>query len=99
MGGGHFYSETKEARTMELCTVIAYYITSTTKQFKFVNSYCFVVCSYCSVVCLIVKHDVKQYQPYPWYQNPCDASIFLQARPNFREKVKNLILGQTLTFL
>ena len=22
----------------------------------------------------------------PWYQNPCDASIFLQARPNFRKK-------------
>ena len=22
----------------------------------------------------------------PWYQNPCDASIFLHARPNFREK-------------
>ena len=26
--------------------------------------------------------------PTPWYQNPCDASIFLHARPNFREKVK-----------
>ena len=57
MGGGHFYSETKEARTMKLCTVIAYYITSTTKQLKFVNSHCFIVCSYCSVVCLIAKHD------------------------------------------
>ena len=24
--------------------------------------------------------------PTPWYQNPCDASIFLHARPNFRKK-------------
>ena len=24
--------------------------------------------------------------PTSWYQNPCDASIFLHARPNFREK-------------
>ena len=28
--------------------------------------------------------------PTPWYQNPCDASIFLHARPNFR-KCKNSI--------
>ena len=48
-------SETKEARTMKLCTVIAYYITSITKQLKFLNSHCSVVCSYCSVVYLIVK--------------------------------------------
>ena len=26
----------------------------------------------------------------PWYQNPCDASIFLHARPNFRGKMKKL---------
>ena len=26
--------------------------------------------------------------PTPWYQNPCDASIFLHARPIFREKWK-----------
>ena len=26
----------------------------------------------------------------PLYQNPCDASIFLHARSNFREKMKNL---------
>ena len=24
--------------------------------------------------------------PTPWYQIPCDASIFLHARPNFRKK-------------
>ena len=48
-------SETKEARTMQLCTVSAYYITSITKQLKFLNSHCSIVCSYCSVVCLIAK--------------------------------------------
>ena len=26
----------------------------------------------------------------PWYQNLCDASAFLHARPNFRGKVKKL---------
>ena len=58
-GGDHFdpptNSEAKEARTMKLCTVIAYYITSITKQLKFLNSYCSAVCSYCSAVCLIAK--------------------------------------------
>ena len=29
----------------------------------------------------------KNISPTPWYQNPCDASIFLHARPNFREKI------------
>ena len=30
--------------------------------------------------------------PNLWYQNPCDASIFLHAKPNFRpKKLKNLI--------
>ena len=48
-------SKTKEARTIKLCTFIAYYITSITKQLKFLNSYCSIVCSYCSVVCLIAK--------------------------------------------
>ena len=28
--------------------------------------------------------------PTPWYQNLCDASIFLHARPNFRKKMKKL---------
>ena len=48
-------SETKEVRTIKLCTVIAYYITSVTNQLKFLNSHCSVVCSYCSVVFLIAK--------------------------------------------
>ena len=30
----------------------------------------------------------RAYQPLPWYQNPCDASIFLHARPIFRRNVK-----------
>ena len=38
--------------------------------------------------------------PTPWYQNPCDASIFLNARPNLREKnEKTQFSCQTLTFL
>ena len=44
-----------ETRTIKLCTVIAYYITSMTKQLKFLNSHCSIACSYCSVVCLIAK--------------------------------------------
>ena len=48
-------SETKEARTIKLCTVIAYYIASIAKQLKFLNSRCSIVCSYSSVVCLIAK--------------------------------------------
>ena len=57
-GGGHFdpptaNSETKEARTMKLFTVIAYYKTSITKQLKFLNSHCSTVYGYCSVLCLI----------------------------------------------
>ena len=28
--------------------------------------------------------------PTNWYQNPCDASIFLHARPKFRKEVKKL---------
>ena len=63
-GGGHFdpsaNSETKEARTMKPCTVIAYYITSVTKQLKFLNSHCSILCIYCSVVCLIAKKWAKK---------------------------------------
>ena len=36
----------------------------------------------------------------PWYQNRCDASIFLHARPNFRgNNEKTQFSGQNLTFL
>ena len=44
---------------MKLFTVIAYYIDSITKQLKFLNSHCSIVCSYCSVVCLIAKNGLK----------------------------------------
>ena len=137
---------------MKLCTVIAYYITSITKQLKFLHSHCSIVCSCCSVVCLIAKYGLKLTEfssslklneihrvdsPFnedakhiifsrevlisgegrpenvgkmginrgiycyanrglsiseeisvstPWYQNLCDASIFLYARSNFRIK-------------
>ena len=55
-------SETKEARTKKLCTIIAYYITSITKQLKSLNSHCSIVCSYCSFVCLITKSELKSDQ-------------------------------------
>ena len=59
-GGGHFAnSETEEARTIKLCTVIAHYITSIIKQLQFLNSHCSIVCSYCFVVCLIAKNEPK----------------------------------------
>ena len=44
---------------MKLCTVIAYYKTSITKQFKFLNSHCFIVCVYCSHLCLMAKSELK----------------------------------------
>ena len=44
---------------MKLCTVIAYYITTITKELKFLNSHCSIVCSYCSAVCLIAKSEQK----------------------------------------
>ena len=62
-GGGHFdslaNSQPKEARTMKLCTVIVYYITSITKELKFLNAHCSIVCSYCYVLCLVAKKSAK----------------------------------------
>ena len=52
-------SKTKKARILKLCTVIAYYITSITKQLKFLNSSCSIVCSYCCAVCLMAKMGEK----------------------------------------
>ena len=70
--GGHFAppanSETKEARTIKLCTVIAYYIASITKQLKFLYSHCSIVCSYCSDVCLIAKSELKSDQIFMFLQ-------------------------------
>ena len=71
-GGGHFdpsaNSETKKATTMKFCTVIAYYNTSITKQLKFLNSHCSIVCGYCSVSCLTVKSIVENDQIFKFFQ-------------------------------
>ena len=53
---------------MKLCTVIAYYITSITKQLKFLNSHCSIVCSYCSFVCLITKSELKSDQIFKFFK-------------------------------
>ena len=71
--GGHFdttpaNSETKEAITMKLCTVIAYYNTSIIKQLKFFNSHCSIVWGYCSVLCLTAKSIVKIDQIFKFFQ-------------------------------
>ena len=71
-GGGHFdppaNSETKEATTMKLCTVIANYNTSITKQLKFLNSHCSIVCGYCSILCLTAISIVKNDQIFKFFQ-------------------------------
>ena len=64
----HANSETKEARTMDLCTVIAYYNTSITKQLNFLNSHCSIVCGYCSVLCLMAKSKQKNDQIFKFFQ-------------------------------
>ena len=61
-------SETKEAMTIKLCTVIAYYITSITKQLTFLNSHRSIVCIYCSVVCLIAKSELKSDYIFKFFQ-------------------------------
>ena len=61
-------SETKEATTMKLFTVVAYYNASITKQLKFLNSHCSIVCGYCSVFCLTVKSIVKNVQFFKFFQ-------------------------------
>ena len=61
-------SETKEATTMKLCTVIAYYNTSITKQLRFLNSHCSIVCGYCSVLCLTAKRIVKNDKIFKFFQ-------------------------------
>ena len=72
--GGHFElpppakSKTKEARTMKLCTVVAYYNTSITKQLKFLNSHRSIVCGYCTVLCLMAKSKLKHDQIFKFFQ-------------------------------
>ena len=47
---------------MKLCTAIAYYKTGITKQLKFLNSHCSIVCGYCYVLCLMAKSKLKNDQ-------------------------------------
>ena len=53
---------------MALCTVIADYITSMTKELKFLSSDCSIVCSYCSVVCLITKNGLKTDRIFKFFE-------------------------------
>ena len=82
---------------MKLCTVIAYCITSITKQLKFLNSHCSIVCSNCSFVCLITKRELKSDQIFkffrlneihtvdsPFSEDPKNIN-FLKGGPNFGE--------------
>ena len=81
-------SETKEATTMKLCTVIAYYITSITKELKFLNSHCSIVCSHGSVavVCLIAKNGPKNDRIFKFFQNKRNS----QVDSPFNEDPKNI---------
>ena len=53
---------------MKLYTVIAYYNISVTKQLKFLNSHCSIVCGYCSVLCLTAKSILKNDQIFNFFQ-------------------------------
>ena len=53
---------------MTLFTVIAYYITSISKQLKFLKSHCSIVCSYCSVVSLIAKNGLKNDRIFKFFE-------------------------------
>ena len=45
---------------MKLCTIIGCYNTSITKQLKFLNSHCSIVCGYCSILCLTAVSILKK---------------------------------------
>ena len=75
---------------MKLCTVIAYYITSITKQLKFLNSYCSIVCSYCSLACLITKSELKSDQIFKFFKL---NEIHTVDSP-FNEDPKNIIFSR-----
>ena len=83
---------------MKLCTVIAYYITIITKQLKFLNFHCSIVCSYCSVLSLIGKSELKMIKfssslklnEIHTVDSPFDEDFkninFFQGGPNFGEE-------------
>ena len=83
-------SETKEARTMKLCTIIAYYITSITKQLKFLNSHRSIVCSYCSVGCLIAKNGQKMIE----FSSSLKLNEIHMVDSPFNEDPKNIIFSR-----
>ena len=92
-GGTHFdpppaNSETKEARTMKVSTVTAYYINSITKQLKFLNFYCSIVCSCCSVVWLITKNELKMIE----FSSSFKLNEIHAVDNPFNEDPKNVIL-------
>ena len=83
-------SETKEATTMKLCTVIAYYNTSITKQLKLLNSHCSIVCGYCSVLCLMAKSTVKMIK----FSGSFKLNEIHRVDSPFNEDPKNIIFSR-----
>ena len=74
---------------MKLCTVVAYYITSITKQLKFPNPHCTIVCSYSSVVCLTANNEPRNDRIFKKHEirkvdspfNEESKNIFFSGRP------------------
>ena len=84
-------SKTKEATTMKLCTVIAYYNTSITKQLIFLNSHCSIVCGYCSVLCLTAINIVKKMIKF---SSSFELSEIHRVDSPFNEDSKNVIFSR-----
>ena len=80
---------------MKLCTVIAYYKTSITKQFKFLNSHCSIVCVYCSVLCLMAKSELKMIKFSSSFKL---SKIHTVDRP-FNEDLKNITFSREALIL
>ena len=75
---------------MKLFTVIAYYITSITKQLKLLDSHCSIVCSYCFVVCLIAKNGLKIIE----FSSSLKLNETHMVDRPFNEDPKNIIFSQ-----
>ena len=75
---------------MKLCTVIAYYNTSITKQLKFLNFHCSIVCGYCSVLCLTAKSIVKMIK----FSSSFKLNEIHRVDSPFIEDLKNIIFFQ-----
>ena len=83
-------AETKEARTMKLCTAIAYHMTNITKQLKSLNFHCSIVCSHCSIVCLIAKSELKMIK----FSSSFKLNKIHTVDSPFNEDSKNIIFSQ-----